>query len=101
MNYKARIKLNLMKGRTFMSKGQGIAGTGTVPRMRITGKFRQGGTITHRPAVGSLEPLMQQLSLTTPTIKRKKASRKASKKSSKKGKGASKKTNYKSLKFNF
>ena len=99
MNYRARIKLNLMKGRTFMSRGQGIAGTGNVPRMRITGKFRQGGTITHRPAVGSLEPLMQQLSLTTP--KRKKASRKASKKSSKKGKGASKKTNYKSLKFNF
>jgi hypothetical protein len=97
MNYKARIKLNLMKGRTFMSKGQGIAGTGNVPRMRITGKFRQGGTISNRVAVGSLEPLMQQLSLTTPTIKRKKAS----KKSSKKGKGASKKTNYKSLKFNF
>lgn len=94
MNFRARIKLNLMKGRTFQSRGQGIAGTGTVPRMRITGKFRQGGTISHRAAVGSLEPLMQQLALTKPR-------KKASKKSSKKGRGTTKSKSYKSLKFNF
>lgn len=97
MNYRARIKLNLMKGRTFMSKGQGIAGTGTVPRMRITGKFRQGGTISNRAIVGSLEPLMQQLSLTKKAPVRKKASKKASKK----GKGVSSSKSFKSLKFNF
>lgn len=97
MNYRARIKLNLMKGRTFQSRGQGIAGTGTVPRMRITGKFRQGGTISHRAAVGSLEPLMQQLALT----KQAPARKKASKKSSKKGRGTSKSKSFKSLKFNF
>jgi hypothetical protein len=96
MNYRARIKLNLMKGRTFMSKGQGIAGTGNVPRMRITGKFRQGGTISHRAAVGALEPLMQQLTLTRSTPKRKKASKKKSV-----GRGATKSKEYKSLKFNF
>ena len=98
MNYRTRIKLNLMKGRTFRSKGQGIAGTGTVPRMRITSGFRQGGTISNRAMVGSLEPLMQQLTLTKP---RKKASKKASKKSSKKGRGTTKSKSYKSLKFNF
>lgn len=92
MNYATRIKLNLMKGRAFRSRGQGIACMGTVPHMRLQNNNRSTGTISHRAVVGALDPLMQQLSITRAPPKRKKAS-------TKKGKGA--KTNYKSLKFNF
>lgn len=99
MNYKTRIKLNLMKGRAFKSKGQGIAGARALPHMRLYDNNRQSGTISHRVAVGALEPLMQQLSLASKAPKKRSTS--AKKKTSKKGKGAKKSTNYKSLKFNF
>lgn len=94
MNYATRIKLNLMKGRAFKSRGQGIAGMGALPRMRLPNNNRSTGTISHRAVVGALDPLMQQLSITKAPHKKKTTSGKTGR-----GKGA--KTNYKSLKFNF
>jgi len=93
MNYATRIKLNLMKGRAFKSRGQGIAGMGALPHMRLTNNNRSTGTISHRAVVGALDPLMQQLSITKAPHKKKTTSGKTG--------GGAKKTNYKSLKFNF
>jgi hypothetical protein len=93
MNYATRVKLNLMKGRAFKSRGQGIAGMGDLPHMRIYNNNRSTGTISHRAVVGALDPLMQQLSITKAAPKKKTTSGKSG--------GGAKKTNYKSLKFNF
>jgi len=93
MNYAARIKLNLMKGKAFNIRGQGIGGMGALPRMRLNDNTRRTGTISHRAVVGALEPLMEQLNITKATPKKKITSGKSG--------GGAKKTNYKSLKFNF
>ena len=45
-----------MKGKMFRVKGQGIAGTGSLPQMRLSPAFREGGTIAHRALVGSIIP---------------------------------------------
>jgi hypothetical protein len=92
MNYKTNLKVNLMRGRAIKFTGQGFISTGSLPRMRLENNNRSAGTISHRVAVGALEPLMQKLNITKPTPKKRKAS-------AKKGKGVKK--NYKSLKFNF
>lgn len=97
MNYRTNIKLNLMKGKAYKSRGQGIAGMGALPHMRLKDNTRRTGTISHRVAVGALEPLMQQLNIANAMPKKRTS---GAKKASKKGGGA-KKTNYKSLKFNF
>ena len=38
----------------FRVKGQGIAGTGALPQMRLSSDFREGVTIAHRALVGSI-----------------------------------------------
>ena len=56
MDYRSNLKNLLMKGKMFSSKGQGIAGTGSIPQMQLSPAFREGGTITHRSLVGSIIP---------------------------------------------
>ena len=48
MDYRSNLKIFLMKGKMFRVKGQGIAGTGSLPQMRLSPAFREGGTISHR-----------------------------------------------------
>ena len=54
MDYRSNLKNLLMKGKMFRVKGQGIAGTGALPQMRLSSDFREGGTIAHRALVGSI-----------------------------------------------
>ena len=56
MDYRSNLKNFLMKGKMFRVKGQGIAGTGSLPQMRLSPVFREGGTIAHRALVGSIIP---------------------------------------------
>ena len=56
MDYRSNLKNFLMKGKMFRVKGQGIAGTGSLPQMRLSPAFREGGTIAHRVLVGSIIP---------------------------------------------
>ena len=56
MDYRSNLKNLLMKGKMFRSKGQGIAGTGSIPQMQLSPAFREGGTIAHRALVGSIIP---------------------------------------------
>ena len=56
MDYRNNLKNLLMKGKMFRVKGQGIAGTGSLPQMRLSPAFREGGTIAHRALVGSIIP---------------------------------------------
>ena len=56
MDYRSNLKNFLMKGKMFRVKGQGIAGTGSLPQMRLSPAFREGGTIAHRALVGSIIP---------------------------------------------
>jgi hypothetical protein len=56
MDYKSNLKNFLMKGKMFRVKGQGIAGTGSLPQMQLSPAFREGGTISHRALVGSIIP---------------------------------------------
>ena len=64
MDYRSNLKNLLMKGKMFRVKGQGIAGTGALPQMRLSPAFREGGTIAHRALVGSIisEPSGQGIS---------------------------------------
>ena len=64
MDYRANLKQLLMKGQMFKLKGQGIASVGSgISHMQIK-DYRGSGTISHRAAVGALEPLMQRLNIT-------------------------------------
>ena len=56
MDYRSNLKNFLMKGKMFRVKGQGIAGTGSLPQMQLSPAFREGGTIAHRTLVGSIIP---------------------------------------------
>ena len=56
MDYRSNLKNFLMKGKMFRVKGQGIAGTGSLPQMQLSPAFREGGTISHRALVGSIIP---------------------------------------------
>ena len=56
MDYRSNLKNFLMKGKMFRVKGQGIGGTGSLPQMRLSPVFREGGTIAHRALVGSIIP---------------------------------------------
>lgn len=91
MDYRTKVKLNLMKGLSHISKGQGIITPGAIRLMRLDNQPRLTGTISHRVAVGQLEPEMQKL-----TISKRKAPKKKTK-----GAGTNKSQTYKSLKFNF
>lgn len=71
MDYRTKVKLNLMKGLSHLSKGQGIVTPGTIRLMRLDNQPRQSGIISHRVAVGQLEPEMQKL-----TISKRKAPKK-------------------------
>ena len=98
MDYRANLKQLLMKGQMFKLKGQGIASVGSgISRMQIK-DYRGSGTISHRAAVGALEPLMQRLNIKGQGAIKKNYDAPKPKPKARKTKGSG---NFKSLKFNF
>ena len=95
MNYRAFVKRQLMGGKLHKVRGFGIS-TGSRPQMQLN--HYNGGTISHRPIVGSLMQDIGSLSVSKP----KKSGgriRNIYDDEPKAGTGLSKKFN--SLKFNF
>ena len=82
MGYRDNIKVLLMRGKTYKSKGQGITG-GRKMRLPAIEAPRGTGTITHRAIVDrqNIEDNMRKLNIG--------------------GKGSKKGSNFKPLKFNF
>ena len=81
MGYRDNIKVLLMRGKAYKSKGQGIAG-GRKMHLPAIESPRGTGTITHRAIVDrqNIEDNMRKLNI---------------------GKGSKKGSNFKPLKFNF
>jgi hypothetical protein len=81
MGYRDNIKVLLMRGKAYKSKGQGIAG-GRKMHLPAIEAPRGTGTITHRAIVDrqNIEDNMRKLNI---------------------GKGSKKGSNFKPLKFNF
>ncbi len=52
MDYRSNLKNFLMKGKIFRVKGQGIAGTGSLPQMRLSPAFREGELLHTVPLLG-------------------------------------------------
>ena len=82
MGYRDNIKVLLMRGKAYKSKGQGIAG-GRKMHLPAIEAPRGTGTITHRAIVDrqNIEDNMRKLNIV--------------------GKGSKKGSNFKPLKFNF
>ena len=82
MGYRDNIKVLLMRGKAYKSKGQGIAG-GRKMHLPAIEAPRGTGTITHRTIVDrqNIEDNMRKLNIV--------------------GKGSKKGSNFKPLKFNF
>ena len=82
MGYRDNIKVLLMRGKAYKSKGQGVGGLGRKMHLPAIEAPRGTGTITHRAIVDrqNIEDNMRKLNF---------------------GKGSKKGSNFKPLKFNF